>query len=129
MQIVSGESFSGKVLAGNLTVAASLAGSDYFPDADGKVVLLEDINEPVYKIDRCLTQLEQAGLFDRASGVVFGSFSGSDPQELAELFSRFAQRTKLPVACGFPFGHSFPLLSLSFEDELSIVNCKAVLQR
>ncbi|MBR7103581.1 MAG: LD-carboxypeptidase [Lentisphaeria bacterium] len=117
---VAGGDFSGKILAGNLTVAASLAGGDFFPDASGKVILLEDINEPAYKIDRSLTQLEQAGLFDRAAGVVFGSFSGSDPRELEELFCRFAARTGLPVVCGFPFGHAFPLVSFSFEDTLTV---------
>lgn len=120
VQRLSGQGFSGKILAGNLTVAASLAGSDYFPDARNKVILLEDINEPVYKIDRCLTQLEQSGLFHRAAGVIFGSFSGSDPQELDELFNRFARRTNLPAACGFPFGHNLPLLSFSFEDEITV---------
>ena len=129
VETVSGGAFSGRVLAGNLTVAASLAGSDFFPDADGRVLLFEDINEPVYKLDRCLTQLEQAGLFDRAAGVVFGSFTGSDPKELEELFSRFAERTGVPVACGFPFGHTFPLLAVSFEDTIFVDGTAAVLRK
>jgi muramoyltetrapeptide carboxypeptidase len=115
------------VLGGNLTVAASLAGTDYFPDSAGKVIFLEDINEPGYRIDRCLTQLEQNGLFDRAEGVIFGSFSGCDPKELEELFIRFARRINKPVATGFPFGHSFPLLSFSFEDTVTVSESKAVL--
>lgn len=113
---ISGGAFSGRVLAGNLTVAASLAGSCFFPDGSGRVIFLEDINEPVYKIDRCLTQLEQAGLFRNAAGVVFGSFSGSDPQELKDLLHRFAGRCRLPAAAGFPFGHNFPLMSFSFAE-------------
>ena len=124
---VSGGDFSGKILAGNLTVAASLAGSAFLPDAAGRVVLLEDINEPVYKIDRCLTQLEQSGLFSGAAGVVFGMFSGSDPGELKELFSRFAARTGKAVAAGFPFGHSWPLMSFSFDDVLTVSGTEAVL--
>ena len=128
VKTVASGSFSGNILAGNLTVAASLAGSDYFPDAKNKVIVLEDVNEPVYKIDRCLTQLEQAGLFERAAGVVFGSFSGSDPGELQELFQRFAARTGLPAVAGFPYGHNFPLLSFSFEDTLTVQQGNAVLK-
>ena len=126
---ISGSDFSGKVLAGNLTVAASLAGTDYCPESDGKVIFLEDINEPGYRIDRCLTQLEQAGLFDRAAGVVFGTFSGCDPRELEELFVRFARRTGKPVAANFPFGHGFPLVAFTFEDSVTVSGNKAVLCR
>ena len=126
---VSGKGFSGRILAGNLTVAASLAGSNFLPDAEGRVILLEDINEPVYKIDRCLTQLEQCGLFSGAAGVVFGAFSGSDPEELEKLFLRFAARTGKAVAAEFPFGHSFPLMSFSFDDVLTVADGTAVLQR
>ena len=126
---IAGEDFSGKILAGNLTVAASLAGGDYIPDTKDKVILLEDINEPAYKIDRCLTQLEQSGLFDRVAGVVFGTFSGCDLRELEELLSRFAARINKPVACGFPFGHSLPLVSFSFEDTISVANNKAIVSR
>ncbi|MBE6394016.1 MAG: LD-carboxypeptidase [Lentisphaerae bacterium] len=129
VNLISGEAFSGKILAGNLTVAASLAGGDYVPDSRDKVILLEDINEPVYKIDRCLTQLEQSGFFDQVQGVVFGSFSGSDPRELEELFIRFARRTGKPVASGFPFGHNLPLVSFSFEDTITITGNKAIIKR
>jgi muramoyltetrapeptide carboxypeptidase len=93
------------------------------------VIFLEDINEPGYRIDRCLTQLEQAGLFDRAAGVVFGTFSGCDTRELEELFVRFARRTGKPVASNFPFGHSFPLVAFSFEDTVTVSGNKAVLCR
>jgi muramoyltetrapeptide carboxypeptidase len=127
VKMVAGNSFSGKILAGNLTVGACLAGGDYFPDSAGKVILLEDINEPVYKIDRCLTQLEQSGLFEQAAGVVFGSFTGSDPAELEELFNRFAARIGKPVAAGFPYGHNLPLISFSFEDTISISDGKVVI--
>lgn len=129
VKMISGETFSGKIIAGNLTVAASLAGGDYVPDTRDKVILLEDINEPVYRIDRCLTQLEQCGVFDQVRGVVFGSFSSTDPRELEELFVRFARRTGKPVACGFPFGHSLPLVSFSFEDTITITGNKAVISR
>ena len=129
VNLISGEAFSGKILAGNLTVAASLAGGDYVPDSRDKVILLEDINEPAYRIDRCLTQLEQSGFFDQVQGVMFGSFSGSDPRELEELFIRFARRTGKPVASGFPFGHSLPLISFSFEDTISVTGNKAIISR
>ena len=114
--------FSGRPLAGNLTVMASLLGTAYFPDPSGRVLVLEEVGEPLYRIDRALTQLEQAGVFAACSGVVFGSFSDGDFTEaqLRELLFRVVKNARKPAVSGFPFGHRLPFCALSFDATLEV---------
>lgn len=101
------------VTASNLAVMVSLCGTGFMPDLKGKILLLEDINEPVYKLDRYLTQLRQNGILDGIAGLLLGDFTecGSG-DELNELFRRTVDGLDCPVYSGFPFGHGFPLLSV-----------------
>lgn len=109
-------SATGLPLVGNLTVAASLCGTPYLPDATGRILILEDLNEPIYKLDRGLTTLEQSGVLARCAGVIFGQFSEcASPRELLELFRRFAAKVNGPVLMNFPFGHTFPMVTLDFH--------------
>jgi muramoyltetrapeptide carboxypeptidase len=101
-------------LPGNLTVAASLCGTPYFPDTAGKIVILEEVREnSPYRIDRLLTQLRLAGTFDRAAGVVFGYFTacGND-DELMAVLKDFTSKIDIPVFYGLQFGHEQPFTSI-----------------
>lgn len=63
------------VLGGNLSVLYSLLGTPYFPDVTGAWLLLEDLDEYLYHLDRMLNSLRLAGVFDRMHGLVLGSFT------------------------------------------------------
>ncbi len=65
----------GLLVGGNLTLIASACGTPYALDARGKILLLEDIGEYVYRLDSMLTQLRLAGMFDQCAGVVLGGFT------------------------------------------------------
>lgn len=97
----------GPLTAGNLAVIASLFGTPYAPCLDGRILVLEDVHEPVYRIDRMLTQLTMQPGFDRIAGVAFGDLSV--PHELMGSLQatliRFAARLGRPVVTGFPMGH------------------------
>ena len=109
--------FSGRPLAGNLTVMASLVGTPYFPDPTGRVIVLEEVGEPLYRIDRMLTQLEQSGVFSACAGVVFGAFTEGDfkEDELRDLLFGVVKRAGKPAVTGFPFGHELPFQSIDFS--------------
>lgn len=116
-----GTAASGTPLPGNLTVAASLAGTDFFPDTAGKILILEDVGEAPYRIDRALTQLILAGAFDNCAAVVFGNFTGcGTPDEIKAVLDDFAMRVTCPVFSGFPFGHELPFFSLSTAQKMVI---------
>ena len=114
--------FSGRPLAGNLTVLASLIGTPYFPDPTGRVLVLEEVGEPLYRIDRMLTQLEQSGVFAACSGVVFGAFTEGDftDSELRDLLYRVLKSTGKPGVMGYPFGHRLPFRALDFAGRLAV---------
>ena len=65
----------GTIVGGNLSVLYSLMGTPYFPDLTGCTLLLEDLDEFLYHIDRMMLALRLSGSFDKASGLILGEFS------------------------------------------------------
>jgi muramoyltetrapeptide carboxypeptidase len=62
----------GRLIGGNLTVLAALVGSSWLPDFRDTILVLEDMGEAEYRIDRMLTQLAYAGILGKVAGIVFG---------------------------------------------------------
>ena len=113
---------SGKPILSNLTCAASLCGTKYFPNCKDKIIFLEDVDEPVYKIDRTLTQLLMANFFDNCAGIVFGYFTNSNKEELHLLLKEFAKKLSCPIYCDFPYGHELPFVAVNFEETITMDN-------
>jgi muramoyltetrapeptide carboxypeptidase len=101
----------GRLVGGNLAVLTSLAGSPYWPDFDGALLFLEDVNEYIYRVDRMLSTLKLAGALDRVAGVVLGGFTNCGPGEgygaltLDEVFDDYFKPLNVPVYAGAMFGH------------------------
>ncbi len=103
----------GPLAGGNLTLVASLAGTRWQLDARGCVLVLEDVDEKPYRVDRMLTQLALAGVLAGVRGVLFGDSPTCDRAaddgrsfSLAEILAdRFAP-LGVPVLYGFPCGHT-----------------------
>lgn len=106
----------GVTLGGNLSLLAAERGTPHArPSAAGGILLLEDVNQPPYSLDRTLTQLLRSGWFDRVAGVALGQWTDCGPpaEVRAVLRARLAP-LGVPVVEGFAFGHepsalSFPL--------------------
>jgi muramoyltetrapeptide carboxypeptidase len=107
--IVPGES-KGTLVGGNLSLLQVLAGSKYCFDPKGKILLIEEVHEANYRIDRMLQTLRLKGLFDGLHGVIIGGITGEQtPQEGSlELFERFFQEAPFPVLFNAPIGHVIP---------------------
>jgi muramoyltetrapeptide carboxypeptidase len=101
----------GRLAGGNLALVAALAGTPYAADLDGAILLLEDVNEAVYRIDRMLTQLWLSGALRNIAGLAFGSFTEipDDPanaqRPIERVLEEFATRCGVPCVSGFPMGH------------------------
>jgi muramoyltetrapeptide carboxypeptidase len=106
--LVSG-SAEGPLIGGNLAVLTRLVGTPFFPRLDGAVLLVEDVNERPYRLDRMWTHLKLAGAFDRVAGIALGRFTGCDEPDGrytgAEVLRDLAIELGLPCALGFPVGH------------------------
>jgi muramoyltetrapeptide carboxypeptidase len=98
----------GVLRGGNLASLASLCGTPLQPDFRDAIVLLEDLNEPPYRLDRLLTQLLLSGCFEHARGFVIGDLvAPGEPQEgRAEAVAERLGPLKVPLAFGAPFGHA-----------------------
>jgi muramoyltetrapeptide carboxypeptidase len=107
--ITSGKA-EGELIGGNLSVIASMIGSAFELDFEGKIVYLEEVDEKTYSIDRMLTHLIQASNINKATGIVLGIFKGGNKNELPafslkELLIQLIQPLGIPSVYGFPFGH------------------------
>jgi muramoyltetrapeptide carboxypeptidase len=107
--LVSGEA-AGVLMGGTLTQIAASLGTPYaFDPPSGAVLLLEDVGERPYRLDRLVTQLLLSGILARVSGIILGTFPGCDEpggectarETLASLFADF----RGPVVHGLPIGH------------------------
>jgi muramoyltetrapeptide carboxypeptidase len=98
----------GTLFGGNLAVIAALCGGPDRLDARGRILFLEDVGEPAYRVDRMLTQLFRAGVFDGVSGLAFGRFTdcpAGEEESVAEVLHEAAERAGVPAVADLPFGH------------------------
>lgn len=115
--VVSG-SATGPLLGGNLSVLTRLIGTPHLPDFEDSVLVLEDVAEPPYRVDRMLAHLQHAGILEAVSGVVLGHFSTGelDPDKptlsMESVFDDYFGTRSYPVAKGLPYGHLLPRCTL-----------------
>ncbi len=100
----------GEIIVSNLTIATFLIGTDHFPDVRGKIIIFEDINEDIYKIDRMLTYLRMTKIFSEIAGIGFGSFTADicTPEWKDLLQNLLMERLKefnFPILFDLPIGH------------------------
>ena len=104
-----GGKVEGPLIGGNLAVLSRLLGTPYLPSLEEAVLLLEDVGERPYRLDRMWTHLGLAGVFRKVSGIVLGSFAACEERDAdytsAAVLRTLAEETGLPCAAGFPIGH------------------------
>jgi muramoyltetrapeptide carboxypeptidase len=99
----------GPLLGGNLSVVTRMLGTPYLAPLDGAILLLEDVGERPYRLDRMWTHLTLAGVFARVRGIALGEFKHCEEKDAdyraADVLRELAAATGLPCAAGFPIGH------------------------
>lgn len=117
LSTVRGGRARGRLFGGNLTVLAALVGTPYMPPLDDVVLVLEDIGERPYRLDRTLTTLQQSGFFRGVRAVVLGQFTqctpGPDGVTADSVLEERLGSLGVPVLANAPFGHvtdNWPLL-------------------
>lgn len=119
---------AGRLLGGNLTVLSSLIGTEYFPKLKDSILLIEDINEAPYRIDRMLNQLRLLKVFKQLKGVILGHFVDCvemDPSKstfsLNEVvIEYFQKKLKLPVLYNVKHGHIKDNITIPFGVKCSL---------
>jgi muramoyltetrapeptide carboxypeptidase len=101
----------GRLVGGNLAVLTAIDGSPYSPDYAGAILVIEDVNEAHYRIDRMLTTLHLSGALSGLAGLVIGRFTdipkefGDDEWSLERVLADAASRAGVPCVTDAPFGH------------------------
>lgn len=113
----------GPILGGNLSLVAATFGTPYALQAEGRILFFEDIDEAPYRVDRMLTQLRLAGVFEACAGIVLGDWNNCVPDEgdrsleLLEIFQDVLVPCGKPLIAGFQAGHCRPMISFPFGVE------------
>jgi len=120
----------GTLIVANLCVLSSLVGTTSLPLSQPTVLVLEDIEEAPYKIDRMLTQLYASGSLKQVRAIVMGSFLNcGDDEALQKIFMDFAQRLNISLFAGMKVGHEDDNWALPFgvQSRIEIENGNASL--
>ena len=123
---------SGIVIGGNLSVICHLMGTPFELEFAGHILIIEDIGEPSYKIDRMLTQMKIAGCFKGLAGVALGSFLNSDDNagklyEIYKIVKNIFNDYSIPVMAGFDVGHGACNLSVPIGIKATLDTKKGIL--
>ncbi|MEZ4394352.1 MAG: LD-carboxypeptidase [Polyangiales bacterium] len=109
LEVWRGGEARGVARGGNLAVLASLLGTPWAMDLDGAVLLLEDVSEAPYRLDRMLTSLRLSGALRGVRAVVLGEFTGCDARadgvSADEVLRERLGDLGVPVLARAPFGH------------------------
>ena len=104
----------GFLVVTNLTVGTHLIGTPWMPHLDGTILVLEDVGEAPYRVDRMLTQWRSAGLLDKVAGVACGRFSGMEDDiqpgdfSMEEILENRLGGLGVPLVVNLPIGHGLP---------------------
>ena len=125
----------GRLVGGNLSVLNGLIGTPYMHIPKGSILVIEDLCEAPYHIDRMLRELRLSGILDRLGGVIAGQFTDLDNDDsFADAYGillEAIQNPALPVACNFPVGHvddNLPLV-LGAQATLSVTSRQVSLKQ
>ncbi len=125
----------GRILGGNLATLCALLGTSFSPGYKESILVLEDVDEAPHRIDRMLTQLEQAKILSKISGLVFGKFIDcvpTDPSKphlsVDQILRNTAERVKCPVAANLQYGHLSKKLTIPIGVKSRIDSQKGVIE-
>ena len=112
LRTIRGGRATGRILGGNLSLVAALLATPYAPSLNGAILVVEDVGEDDYRLDRLLTAIRLADDADLA-GLVLGDFTDCDGvyvgcDEMDDFIARLGAEFDCPVVAGAPVGHSEP---------------------
>jgi len=133
----AGDSVTGPLLGGNLSSIISILSTPFQPDFTDCILFLEDVGEPLYKLDRMFSQLSQAGMLTKPAAILLGNFSPSQEMDSLEsirfheeIWTRvleLTESTNIPVWGNLPIGHGSDNFILPHGSIANTDSCQAQL--
>lgn len=120
---IQGTQMQGVVVGGNIRCFLKLAGTEYMPDLQDKILLLESYGGDVAKMETYLCQLQQLGAFDKVAGILLGTFSemednGYEP-DMKTLVQRIVGK-ELPIAVTRDIGHGTDAKAIVIGEKIEL---------
>jgi muramoyltetrapeptide carboxypeptidase len=112
---IDGPAVTGPLIGGNLCMIAASLGTPDMPSLTGAILMIEDVEEPPYKVDRMVTHLRRAGALSGLAGVAIGQFTNCAdgwPTSIVDVLGERFGDLGVPVLGGLPFGHGTDQLSV-----------------
>ncbi len=108
---------TGPLVVTNLTVATHLIATPWFPDLRGSILVLEDVGEAPYRVDRMLTHWRSSGVLDGVAGIATGRFSWKGEVEQGDfsmdaILQERLESLGVPLVMNLPLGHGLPNMAL-----------------
>jgi muramoyltetrapeptide carboxypeptidase len=109
---------TGELIGGNLSVLFSVLGTQPISDFYQKILVLEDLDEYLYHIDRMMLNLYRTGVLSQISGFIIGGMSSMNDNSIPfgsdayQIIDEYTKKLNIPVAFDFPIGHTFDNLAL-----------------
>jgi muramoyltetrapeptide carboxypeptidase len=108
-RVRTGGRAEGVLLGGNLSILSTCVGTSFMPDMKGAILLIEDVGEAAYRVDRLLTHLLNCGVLQQLAGIAIGDFSlpagAAGSISPADVLSERLSGLGIPVLGGLPVGH------------------------
>ncbi len=128
-EMIQKDSMQGIVVGGNIRCLLKLAGTAYWPDMNGKILLLESLGGLVPQMTAYLNQLKQIGVFEQINGILMGTFTKMEEENAApsmtELVKRYAGR-ELPIAKTEEIGHGTNAKGIVIGQEIELKKKKQI---
>lgn len=127
----NGGNASGQVVGGNLSLLSDTMGTPYEIDTKDKILLIEEVDERPYKIDRMLLHLKLGGKFKDAAGIVIGDWADCEPEEgkesltIDEIIEDIVVPCGKPVLSGYKIGHCTPNITIPIGAE-AYIDCSSM---
>ncbi len=122
----------GIVVGGNIRCLLKLAGTEYWPDMNQKILLLESLNGGVPQMVTYLNQLKQIGAFDKINGILLGTFTKMEELQsspsIVDLVKQYAG-SDMPVAETKEIGHGISSKGIVIGEEICLRSCSSTVNR
>ena len=124
-KFLQGTKIEGEVVGGNIRCFLKLAGTEYFPKVENKVLFIEGLGTSVEGLLTHLAQLKQLGVFDKISGLLIGTFTKIEKEfsvdEIFEIVKNYVP-SSLPIAKTQEVGHAKDSKALKLGGKINIKN-------
>ena len=126
--LAEAHTINGTLWGTNLAMIANMVGTRHMPKIDDGILVLEDVTEAPYRVERMFWQLKHAGILDKQRAIILAEFSDCEPTSgmrypysMTEAIETLREIAPCPVLTGFPFGHVPAKVTLPIGAAASVV--------